>query len=198
MQCSYEIDWSEVLSEAPFSTFGLAQSSEIGTCVCDMLFGLCDVNCYCDELCTAEEKRIFTANLTQGPVSFSLPGCNDSSRLRRQTTGNLYYDFFPHLLCVKVDNFPDKIEKYAFTDPNIYTLEQMDTDRAILQTFDRIYQSPYLHNNSTRYVVGDQLHAAKYNPSLVGTTGYYGDGLYEIHNGFFPIPGPVILKLLSS
>jgi hypothetical protein len=99
---AYPIDWSLVPTTQP--ALSIPENTELGTCICDLTVGACDVNCACDADCSATEIARFSGTLPAGPVSQSIPTCLDPDLVTVNQRGALTVDLVQNMICVSQNN----------------------------------------------------------------------------------------------
>lgn len=55
---SYEIDWSVVYAANPPDALSIPENTDLGTCICDLTFNKCDINCKCDSVWSVQKSAI--------------------------------------------------------------------------------------------------------------------------------------------
>ncbi len=118
---TYQIANSQVTSTPSITSL---TNTEIGTCVCDLTVGRCDLNCRCDTDCTAAEIAQFSGTAKQGPEANVLRKCVNPDVLRVNAKGSLTANVVNNLLCIEADNSPAK--GFFINSPTSLTTAEFD------------------------------------------------------------------------
>lgn len=175
---SYPINWSLVPVEPPAARS--LNSPLLGSCVCDVSQGLCDINCCCDPDCSSEITNGFKFCL---PDQFGYPDVdycytpNKGTKIERVNNKNVYLDRDKQgqsAICVVRANHPNNLYRY-FSVPSSST-----TSSAI-----RISDWPTIvtSENPSSLVPGQQIFTFNYDVVNNFST-YTGALRFPLQNAF--------------
>ncbi|KAK3258180.1 hypothetical protein CYMTET_32765, partial [Cymbomonas tetramitiformis] len=164
----YDIDWTQV-SSAPAATD--VDITTIGNCACDLHLRACDMNCCCDEECSASEQELFSECSPEGPpepsltycvadaaiAEVNLPSSSSLTVVRKEPSDDDWS--FSSQLCIAQDNNAEL--GYFFADPEpgdgadlTNRIDEDDTDFWLTED-----SSSTSSGTSSGYTVGDEMQA---------------------------------------
>ncbi|KAK3266627.1 hypothetical protein CYMTET_24757 [Cymbomonas tetramitiformis] len=195
----YDIDWTQV-SSAPAATD--VDITTIGNCACDLHLRACDMNCCCDEECSASEQELFSECSPEGPpepsltycvadaaiAEVNLPSSSSLTVVRKEPSDDDWS--FSSQLCIAQDNNAEL--GYFFADPEpgdgadlTNRIDEDDTDFWLTED-----SSSTSSGTSSGYTVGDEMQAV-YNMLINGSA-------YTASAGAFTVPTAVWSSACTS
>eukprot|EP00854_Cymbomonas_tetramitiformis_P009385 gene9384-11121_t len=157
------------VSSAPAATD--VDITTIGNCACDLHLRACDMNCCCDEECSASEQELFSECSPEGPpepsltycvadaaiAEVNLPSSSSLTVVRKEPSDDDWS--FSSQLCIAQDNNAEL--GYFFADPEpgdgadlTNRIDEDDTDFWLTED-----SSSTSSGTSSGYTVGDEMQA---------------------------------------